>query len=262
MIVTKAINSPLAFNYDAGSPAFANTKSTQFDGVDDYLTTNALSSLVDNKSKLSISFWVNLPDASEINRLTGKYLSLNKWIAIGGYLNGISFAVSGTGTSPSESQAYGVTSAVLTNNTWHHIVCVFDGTQAVNNDRAKIYVDNVDEVLTYNASFPTTTYDFSMDASPPNWLIGQNGIQLGSNELRGMLDEYAIYSDVALTSVEVSEIYNSGVPNDLNTLSVRPDLWYRMGDNDTYPTITDNVGTSDATMINMATGNFIADVPL
>ena len=251
---------PFRANLLESSSAF-NTYSTQFDGVDEYLTCSTLSSLVDNKAKLSISFWVNLPDASEINRITGKYLGLNKWLAIGGHLNGISFVVSGTGTSPNESLAAGATSAVLTNNTWQHIVCVFDGTQAVNTDRVKIYVDNVDEILTYTANMPSATYDFSIDASPPNWLIGQNGIQLGTNELRGMLDEYAIYSDVALTSVEVSEIYNSGVPNDLSTLTVTPNLWYRMGDNDVYPTVTDNVGVEDASMVNMAAGNFIADVP-
>ena len=37
--------------------------------------------------------------------------------------------------------------------------------------------------------------------------------------------------------------------------------YYRMGDGDTFPTISDNKGSVDATMINMTAGDFEADVP-
>ena len=217
----------------SGPAPFPNTKSTEFDGVDDYITTSTLSSLVDNKSKLSISLWLKLPDAGETNRITGKYAgSLNKWLAINCTADKVSFVVSGTITAPSESLAYGITGAVLTDNTWHHIVCVFDGTQGVNNDRGKIYVDNTDEALTYNNSFPSATYDFSTEGSPPNWDLARTGYVPTSNELRGNMDEYAIYSDVALTPTMVGEIFNSGTPANLNSLATtpNPDLWYRMGD--------------------------------
>jgi hypothetical protein len=201
--------------------------SLEFDGLDDDFTSGDLSSLVDNKSKLSISFWVNLPDASEINRITGKYGgSLTKWLGVTCTSNKVTFAVSNIGSS----LAYAETSAVLTDNTWHHVACVFDGTQAIATDRIKIYIDNTDETFAFNGTLPTSTYDFTLEPTNPTWYVGQSGLQLGVNELRGKLNEYSIYSDVALTDLDVNEIYNGGVPNNLNTLSVTPDLWYRMGE--------------------------------
>ncbi len=235
--------------------------SMNFDGVDDDFTSGDLSSLVDNKSKLSISFWVNLPDASEINRITGKYGgSLTKWIAITCYDDKVNWVVSNIGSS----QAYADTGAVLSDNTWHHVVCVFDGTQATATDRMKIYVDNVDEALTFNNTPPTSTYDFTLEATNPTWYIGQVGLQLGSNELRGKLNEYSIYSDVALTDLEVDEIYNGGVPNNLNSLSVTPDLWYRMGEEATFSTnwtVPDQVGSNDGTSANMTIEDRVGSAP-
>ena len=237
--------------------------SLKFDGVDDDFTSGDLSSLVDNKSKLSISFWVNLADATDINRITGKCsnpASTSKWLSVNGNItNGLNFVVSNGGL------AYVEANNVLTNNTWHHIVCVFNGTQAVNVDRAKIYVDSVDETQSIIGTLPSTTYDFTLEPTNPTWYLGQVGLQLGNNELEGKLDEYAIYSDVALTDLEVNEIYNGGVPNDLSSLSVTPDLWYKMGEEATFSggvwTVPDAVGTNDGTSNAMTIEDRVGDAP-
>ena len=230
-----------------GGAPFVNTYSTEYDGIDDYLTTGDLSALVDNKSKLSISFWVNLPNASEINRITGKYGgSLTKWIAITCTSNKVSFVVSNIGSS----LAYAETNAVLSNSTWHHVVCVFDGTQATATDRIKIYIDNTDETFAFNGTLPTSTYDFTLEPSNPTWYVAQSGFQLGSNELRGELDEYAIYSDVALTPSEVNEINNGGTPNDLNALSFNPNLWYRFEEGMGTTAIDSGDSGNNGTLIN------------
>ena len=237
--------------------------SFEFDGVDDDFTCSDLSSLVDNKSKLSISFWVNLPDVTEINRITGKCsnpASTSKWLSVNGNItNGLNFVVSNGGL------AYVEANNVLTNNTWHHIVCVFNGTQAVNVDRAKIYVDSVDETQSIIGTLPSTTYDFTLEPTNPTWYLGQVGLQLGINELRGKLNEYAIYSDVALTDLEVNEIYNGGVPNDLSSLSVTPDLWYKMGEEATFSggvwTVPDAIGSNDGTSNAMTIEDRVGTAP-
>jgi hypothetical protein len=236
--------------------------SFQFDGVDDDFTSGDLSSLVDNKSKLSISFWVNLPNASEINRITGKYGgSLTKWLAVTCTSNKVSFVVSNIGSS----LAFAETNAVLTDNTWHHVVCVFDGTQATATDRIKIYIDNTNETFGFNGTLPTSTYDFTLEPTNPTWYVAQSGLQLGINELRGKLGEYAIYSDVSLTPSQVNDIYNGGTPNDLSTLSVTPDLWFRMGEEATFSggvwTVPDSLGSNNGTSNAMTIEDRVGDAP-
>ena len=74
--------------------------------------------------------------------------------------------------------------------------------------------------------------------------------------LEGNIDEVAIWNSDQ--SANATTIYNSGRPNDISSLS--PLSWWRCGDGDTAPTITDN-GTSgyDLTMQNFTT--FSTDVP-
>ena len=75
----------------------------------------------------------------------------------------------------------------------------------------------------------------------------------------GLMDEVALW-DSALTSSNVTAMYNSGVPNNLSSLS--PVNWWRMGDNDSGAgtTITDQgSGSNNATLINGPT--FSSNVP-
>ena len=86
------------------------------------------------------------------------------------------------------------------------------------------------------------------------------GSYLGtSNILLGNLDEVSIFNS-ELSQTDVTTIYNLGVPNDISAMSGLVSYW-RMGDNDTYPTITDNVGSNNGTMKFMSAANFVTDVP-
>ena len=63
---------------------------------------------------------------------------------------------------------------------------------------------------------------------------------------------------------QISEIYNSGSPTDLSLHSQAGNLagWWRDGDGDTYPTISDESGNSkDATMINLSAASIETIVP-
>jgi hypothetical protein len=65
----------------------------------------------------------------------------------------------------------------------------------------------------------------------------------------------------------VSAIYNSGWPIDLTEASGDYDNegdlvnWWRMGDEDTYDTITDNEGSANGTMTNMSSDDIVIFVP-
>jgi hypothetical protein len=72
----------------------------------------------------------------------------------------------------------------------------------------------------------------------------------------GNVDEMSIWS-TELTAAEVTEIYNSGNPSNLlvhseEVLNGSLVSWWRCGDGDTAPTITDNKGSNDGTLTNGA----------
>ena len=72
------------------------------------------------------------------------------------------------------------------------------------------------------------------------------------------VDEFAVWNNDQ--SANISSIYNGGTPNDLTSLN--PVSWWRMGDADTFPTITDNgSGGNNGTMTNMDAGDIVSDTP-
>ena len=90
------------------------------------------------------------------------------------------------------------------------------------------------------------------------------GKYTGGQFYEGNIDEVAIFN-TELSSSDVTAIYNSGVPNNLNDLSTPPVSWYRNGDPNgqaSYPTITDDGSASnDGTMTNMIAGDIVEDTP-
>ena len=86
----------------------------------------------------------------------------------------------------------------------------------------------------------------------------------GSAELfyAGNLDEASLW-DAELTATDITNIYNSGTANDLSTHAKSGNLigWWRNGDGDTFPTITDQQGNSNGAMTNMEVGDIVTDTP-
>jgi hypothetical protein len=137
--------------------------------------------------------------------------------------------------------------STITDTNWHHILMTYDGSSSVSG--VKIYIDGVSDTLTTSGTLSATT----LNSSPFN--IGARN----SNSLfaTATIDEVSVFN-TELSSSDVTSIYNSGVPNDISSLS--PVSWWRCGDNDTAPTLTDNGSASnDGTMTNFTT--FSTDVP-
>ena len=87
-----------------------------------------------------------------------------------------------------------------------------------------------------------------------NFNIGRYNISGAFNYL-GNIDEVAVWNSDQ--SANASDI-GSTIPTDLSIYS--PLSWWRCGDNDTSPTLTDNgSGGNDGTMTNFST--FSTDVP-
>ncbi len=119
----------------------------------------------------------------------------------------------------------------------------------------KIYFDGVSQSLTTQQN----NFSGSITATA-NFQAGYTDDAGFSN---ANLDELAVY-DKELSGAEVTTIYNSGTPDDLNSIGPTGNLagYWRMGDGDSYPTIGDNsVNTNNGTMVNMTISSIQNNVP-
>ena len=201
-----------------------STKFLEFDGVDDYIETPAVFSLLDGLSNFAFSFWFKpstfvdkqslfwIDGTSATTDYAQTQLILRPNYLIW-YFNNIGYYVYSNIGNP------------LVADTWYHVLCTRDDSRATG-DKARIYIDGVNESQ-YDSSRHLGTLDTST-----------SGLKIGDGDYRlpfsGNIDEFAVYNqDMA---AYVSEIYNSGTPDDLNNLATAPapNLWYRMGENATF----------------------------
>ena len=231
----------------AAAPSFTNTKSILLDGVDDFVNMgNVLDMSNDATNSFTISAWFNTTSTSTQMIVTKNLAS--------GTFNGYALYMSSgklrflIGANPNWLVAEGG-STVYSDGQWHNIVLVYDGSQ--NTSGLSFYIDG--GLVTTNSLVNNT----------PTNVISSANFTIGSRNtthlfFTGKIDEVGIWTSTSLSASDVTSIYNSGVPNDISSLS--PVSWWRCGDSDTAPTLTDNgSGGNDGTMTNFST--FSTDVP-
>jgi len=230
--------------------SFSNTKSILLDGVDDYVQVADADNLSfgdgTTDSPFSISAWIKIGQTTTqgivskygTNNVKREYLfqiTASKikltLISLGGATN---FATGNT---------------ALSLNTWHHVAVTYDGSGgSTAYNGITLYVNGVAETPTTGGGSYTAMTNTVTD------------VELGryaTRELNGAMDEVAIFSS-ELSASDITSIYNGGEPNDISSLS--PLSWWRCGDGDTAPTLTDNgSGGNNGTMTNFST--FSTDVP-
>lgn len=230
--------------YDSGSwrtfandaVSFVNTYSLSFDGTNDYASVTQ-DSAINISGAITLSAWVNKNTTTSYNAIFTKR-------QVGGSMNYQFTWNNGTGQiglgHSGGAWVYN-TGTALASGTWYHVaVTVSGGT-------AQFYVNGVAEDSFSGISINATTH---------NLIIGAT---VGYNYFGGNIDEASIFNS-ALSSSDISSIYNSGTPNDISSLN--PVGWWRMGDDDsgTGTTITDQgSGGNNATLINGPT--FSTDIP-
>ena len=146
---------------------------------------------------------------------------------------------------------------------WYHIVVTFDGSSngllEATPYTLKIYI-NGSEVTTSATDFSQGGGVADSDGPIEPVYVGFGRNPSGFHLRGSLIDEFG-YWNQELTSSQVSNLYNSGTPTDLTAFSPSAAHVYRMGDDDTFPTISDKVGNADQTMTNMASSNFVTDTP-
>jgi len=240
----------------AAAASFSNTKSIDFDGVDDYvdLGDSDVFSFGDGSddSAFSISLWYKMSDVTSAALIakTGTVSAEREWYLNFGSNDKIYFGC----LDESVGKPIYIYSSYLTSTegSWTHLVVTYDGSEHPSGQKMYINGSAVSVTEKDNATYvamENTAYDV--------WI---GGYQALSKYATGNIDEVAIFN-AELSAAEVTAVYNGGAPTDLSSESNLVGYW-RMGDGATYPTIPDDSSNSnDGTMTNMASGDLVEDVP-
>jgi len=156
---------------------------------------------------------------------------------------------------------------------WHNMVFVYDPNSASN---CKVYIDSVN----VNLSFVNVG-----DVSLENKKLTIGAYYGLSDTFTGELSNFSTWN-AALTSAQVSEIYNEGLPSNLNSHSAYSNLvsWWQLGENSSFTggwifadekgsnngdgqnmteaKLTNGVGTTaNGVSSGMSEGNLVGDAP-
>lgn len=202
------------------APAFANTRSFEFDGVNDYFETG-LNLAFASVPNFTLSYWIKTT-ATLTNYTSYFATAVNVTYAGSSYnyaagkldqrdtATGLLVAIQGSGS------ARGTTN--VGDGNWHNIIQVYTDN-GNNTSRVRIYVDGntTPEVdLASTLSYAPLTGDL---------FIGARNA-LADKAFPGNVDEVSVFNSDQ--SSNVATIYGTGTPSDISTLN--PLAWYRMGD--------------------------------
>ena len=231
-----------------GAAGLLNTTSLLFDGVNDSVSFGNVFNY-DSSNAWSFSTWLKLDNYAAQRTIYSKSTNdanVYGWtfsVTTGGVINVLARAP-GTLTSTNFN-------IIVPVGTWFHFAFTYAGGSNING--ARIYINGVVDTV------PGSTGLNSLLASQTAYI----GMRNTAIPFSGKMDEVSIWNK-ELSQAEVTSIYNSGAPNFISQLSFAGNLvnWYRF-DNDTPgPTITDEIGGVNGTMINMSgASNFTSDVP-
>ena len=153
--------------------------------------------------------------------------------------NKLQVTLSANGSANAKDYYGGTT---LNDNAWHHVGFTYDG-----NNTLKLYVDGAEESVTKT----TDTSITAIHNSTSKMALGAQNATNPAVYFVGSMDEFTLHGK-ALTATEAANLRTYGA------WPLRGGLraWYRCGDGDTYPTLTDNSGNgNDGTMTNMESGD-------
>ena len=238
--------------------AFANTKSILIDGVDELISMgDVLDMANDGTDAFTYSLWFKTTDTGSFQT----FVSKNRGSV---WLNGVSFSMRANlksfnvslGTGQSNQRVKGKTGTISTINdgNWHHACLTYDGSQVLSG--FTLYYDN--SVVALSVDGTQGTPNNVSTTGQADFMIGARGLASSpSLAFNGSLDEVSYFTS-ELSASNVNTIYGTGVPNDISSLN--PIGWWRCGDGDTSPTLTDNgCGSNNGTMTNFTA--FSTDVP-
>lgn len=249
------------------APSWDNKYSIDFDGVDEFLDLGNDSTLRPAVAGgVTFSCWAKWEDVtSGVSRIFSNNSMIDYYYGIAVNKNASGWITmdtgDGEGRGAGDRRTCRTDNNELSDNTWHHIVCVW-----VDEDMAswKIYIDGTAVSTNTNGSGDANAY------TPGNNAYIGKRFTSAAGYMDGKLDEIGFW-DTALAAAEVAALYNSGTPFDITSdyeaYISSGDLigYWRNGDPNgtaSYPTITDDsTNSNNGAMTNMESGDITTDVP-
>ena len=229
-----------------------NNYSLEFDGSNDYVACGDGSGLgFSGADAFSISAWIN-PDVVNANQVVTAFGS-----DTGSSYEGKRVAMFLASNAKPTLAFWGndvVSTGTISAGQWVHLAMTFAGGNRTSAN-SKIYIDGVSQTLSGGTAAALDLSDMDFHH------IGAD--QTPDQEFNGNIDEVSIWNK-ELSAGDISAIYQAKGTANLNDDGNSANLqgWWRMGDGDTFPTITDNsTNSNDGTMTNMASDDIVKDTP-
>jgi len=205
----------------------ANTLSLDFDGGDRLDTSYSMTSV----DTFTCMFWMKSTNTSSAicmvadnDRTTGAEGNLS----IFRLSSGTDFYIGFTDTNGTWNYKTTITNFnSLCDGSWHHVAVVFDSSATYTN--VTIYKDGT-QAVSEDANTTNgwaNNYKVAGD-SQGGFTFGGRYSSYGNLGYTGKMDQMAFFES-ALTSTNISDIYNSGNGGDLLTLGFSPSAYYRVG---------------------------------
>lgn len=197
-------------------------------GASDYFNCSNVS-VLKNASVITWNLWVNF-HTQAFNVIFGKALNTTDVIQFYTWSAGKGYFWLKTAGSPVTAVIDPLVPGTVPLNEWAMFTIVFDGSQS-GNDRLKIYLNGgaTNIITSYQnttpATLPNTTDDFFIGR-------GYNGY------FDGKISNFAIWDSV-LTNDDRINLYNNGVPQDLNNFRIEPVNWWPLDGSSSYYNGTD-----------------------
>ena len=136
-------------------------------------------------------------------------------------------------------------------NVWYNVVGTYNGSEV------KIYINN-----SLKGTLPATGI---INTNNTQVWIGDSGYGGYSSMFKGIMSNISVW-DTGLTSSQVTEIYNEGLPSNLNNHSAYSNLvsWWQLGENSSFDgnnwLFADEKGSNNGESINMTISDLVDSV--
>ena len=237
------------YAYDHDLSSFTDDISFDFDGTNDYLTRSPISGL---ETTGSVSAWVKLDSMSAngfIFQIREEEGTNNQIILLWNNASGV---IRGNVKFAGTTNVVDSGSGLENDGNWHHVAFTWmSGSKSSALNVTKIYIDG--------SETDSDAIGNTWNGTAGELVIGRNGIQSNAY-FNGHINDVAIFDD-ALTSSEVSAIYNSGSPKDESSHSGLVAYYTMEAYSDSDTTLADDSGNSNTITITNSTNIDSTDTP-